>query len=167
MSTNYYMMTQDKTFVRKYFPNEYEIVDEPYLGYEIHIGKRSAGWKPLFARHDKAYKSVREMKEFIKEHEDYIRIFDEYEREYNLEELEKELIDWGENQPSTYINFSLTGVNNAISRFTNQFINNSKKEVNIITPMDHLMYEKLTNGIVSQLYSRDEDGYNFMKGEFC
>ena len=27
---------------------EYEIVDEPYLGYEVHLCKLSAGWRPLF-----------------------------------------------------------------------------------------------------------------------
>jgi len=26
---------------------EYEIVDEPYLGYEVHLCKLSAGWRPL------------------------------------------------------------------------------------------------------------------------
>ena len=48
MSTNYYMITKDKDFVKKYFPNEYELTDLPYFGYEVHIGKRSIGWKPLF-----------------------------------------------------------------------------------------------------------------------
>ena len=41
MSTNYYMMTIDKKLANKYFEGEYEIVDDPYLGYQIHIGKRS------------------------------------------------------------------------------------------------------------------------------
>ena len=31
------MMTTDKELVKKYFDGEYEIVDDPYLGYEIHI----------------------------------------------------------------------------------------------------------------------------------
>lgn len=48
MGTNYYMMIMDKEIVKKYFTNEYEIVDFPYFGYEIHIGKRSVGWRPLF-----------------------------------------------------------------------------------------------------------------------
>ena len=37
MGTNYYMMTKSKKLVEKYFPCEYEIVDTPYFGYEIHI----------------------------------------------------------------------------------------------------------------------------------
>ena len=65
MSTNYYMMTTDKEIVKKYFPNEYEIVDFLYLGYEIHIGKRSMGWRPLFQAHKKAYNSVSELLIFL------------------------------------------------------------------------------------------------------
>lgn len=41
------MMTTDKKLVKKYFNGEYEIIDDPYLGYEIHIGKRSMGWKRM------------------------------------------------------------------------------------------------------------------------
>ena len=66
MSTNYYMITKDKDFVKKYFPNEYELTDLPYFGYEVHIGKRSIGWKPLFQGHKKAYNSVSEMIDFSK-----------------------------------------------------------------------------------------------------
>ncbi len=167
MSTNYYIMTQDKSFVKKYFSNEYEIVDEPYLGYEIHIGKRSAGWKPLFARHNKAYNSVREMKEFIKEHENCIRIFDEYENEYNLDMLEKELIKWGVSQPIEYLKYYPEGVINPISHIRKEFLYVDAETADIKVPIDHLEYERLTTGKNTSLYFRDEDGYNFMKGEFC
>ena len=44
MGTNFYMMTKSKKLVEKHFPYEYEIVDTPYFGYEIHIGKRSCGY---------------------------------------------------------------------------------------------------------------------------
>ena len=161
------MMTQDKTFVRKYFPNEYEIVDEPYLGYEIHIGKRSAGWKPLFARHDKAYRSVREMKKFIKEHNSYIRIFDEYGNEYGLDGLENELINWGEGQLVTYLKYYPEGITNPIDHGRRKFYYVDEETADIKAPIDHLEYEILIQGRNTSLYSRDEDGYNFMKGEFC
>ena len=62
-------MTKSKKLVEKYFPYEYEIVDTPYFGYEIHIGKRSGGWKPLFQEHKNAYDSVEGMKEFIKKYQ--------------------------------------------------------------------------------------------------
>lgn len=43
MSTKYYIHTQNKEFVEKYFFNEYRLVDEPCFGYEICIGRRSGG----------------------------------------------------------------------------------------------------------------------------
>ena len=66
MSTKYYIHTQNKEFVEKYFFNEYRLVDEPCFGYEICIGRRSGGWKPLFNQHNDAYTSVEEMKEIRK-----------------------------------------------------------------------------------------------------
>lgn len=49
MSTNYYMLSQSKGFAEKYFHGEYELTDTPMFGYEIHIGKRSMGWKPFIS----------------------------------------------------------------------------------------------------------------------
>ena len=77
MSTRYYIHTQNKEFVEKYFFNEYRLVDEPCFGYEICIGHRSGGWKPLFNQHNDAYTSVEEMKEFLSTNSDKISIYDE------------------------------------------------------------------------------------------
>lgn len=50
-------MSRNKKLMREYFAVEteytikdieYEIVDEPYLGYKVHLCKLSAGWRPLF-----------------------------------------------------------------------------------------------------------------------
>ena len=98
------MMTTDKELVKKYFDGEYEIVDDPYLGYEIHIGKRSAGWKPLFEAHDNAYTSVSEMLDFIMNHPE-IHIFDEYGESFSIAQLKEELIDWAENQEKIMIHY--------------------------------------------------------------
>ena len=84
MGTNYYMMIKNKELVEKYFPNEYELTDSPYFGYEVHIGKQSFGWKPLFEWHGNAYKSVEDMLNFLKIHDTYIEIFDEYEKSFLL-----------------------------------------------------------------------------------
>ena len=52
METNFYLMSRNKNLMREYFAVEteyiikdieYEIVDEPYLGYEVHLCKLSAG----------------------------------------------------------------------------------------------------------------------------
>lgn len=60
MGTNYYLISKNKKLIREYFAvetqygisnEEYEIVDEPYLGYQVHLNKLSAGWRPLFQKH--------------------------------------------------------------------------------------------------------------------
>ena len=66
MGTNFYMMTKSKKLVEKHFPYEYEIVDTPYFGYEIHIGKRRCGWKTLLKKKKNDYDYVERMKKIIK-----------------------------------------------------------------------------------------------------
>ena len=60
MGTNFYLMSKSKKLIRENFAVEknygvtdveYELVDEPYLGYQIHLNKLSCGWRPLFQRH--------------------------------------------------------------------------------------------------------------------
>ena len=52
MGTNFYLMSRNKKLMREHFAVEteydikdieYAIVDEPYLGYEIHLNKLSCG----------------------------------------------------------------------------------------------------------------------------
>lgn len=101
MGTNFYMMTRNKNLVEQYFPNRtdyscydcgYEIVDRPYLGYEIHICKRSFGWVPLFQKHENAYKSFDGLEQFYYENENNLEIYDEYERQYTFEKFKEEMI---------------------------------------------------------------------------
>ena len=72
MGTNFYLMSRNKKLMREHFAVEteydikdieYAIVDEPYLGYEIHLNKLSCGWRPLFQRH-KTIKTFKELEEF-------------------------------------------------------------------------------------------------------
>lgn len=172
MGTNFYMMTKSKKLVEKHFPCEYEIVDTPYFGYEIHIGKRSAGWKPLFQEHKNAYDSVKGMKEFIRKHQKSIRIFDEYCREFTLEELEDELITWGEQQQIRYMKHIPEGVPDEVFGGKKYLVESTKDDYDITIPFDHMEYEKLEierdnwrYGRQSY-YSKDKDGYDFMKGDF-
>lgn len=165
-------MTKNKKFVEKYFPYEYEIVDTPYLGYEIHIGKRSAGWAPLFQEHKNAYSSVEEMKEFIKKHQKKIRIFDEYTTEFNLEDLEEELITWGKQQKIRHMKYIPEGVPDEVFGGKKYLIESTKDDYDITVPFDHIEYEKLDPyrefdkyGGQSH-YLKDKDGYDFMKGDF-
>lgn len=107
------------------------------------------------------------MKEFIKEHSSYIRIFDEYGSEYDLEKLEDELINCGEGQLITYLKYYPKGITNPISCIKRKFYYSDEENADIKTPIDHLEYEKLTQGRNTSLYFNDEDGYNFTEGEFC
>ena len=142
------MMTTDKELVKKYFNGEYEIVDDPYLGYEIHIGKRSAGWKPLFEAHDNAYTSVSEMLNFIMNHPE-IHIFDEYGESLSIVQLKEELIDWAENQEKRMIHYD-------------DYIDE------IQSPIDHVeMYQRDNrNPWLKIQYWHDKDGYDFTDRPF-
>lgn len=93
MGTNYYLMTRNKSLIREHFGDgwgEYEIVDEPYLGYEIHLNKCSGGWRPLFQRH-KAFKTFRELERFYLDHAAGLEIYDEYNEKYSWDSY-KEII---------------------------------------------------------------------------
>ena len=72
MGTNFYLMSKSKKLIRENFAVEknygvtdveYELVDEPYLGYQIHLNKLSCGWRPLFQRH-KNIKSFKQLEDF-------------------------------------------------------------------------------------------------------
>lgn len=173
IGTNYYMMTTNKELVEKHFPYEYEIVDTPYFGYEIHIGKQSAGWCPLFQEHKNAYDSVAEMKEFIRSHSEDIRIFDEYCREFTLEQLEDELINWGKQQEIRYMKYIPEGVPDTIFGGKEYLIKSTKDDYDITIPFDHIEYEKLNPYKEHWIYKnesyyfKDKDGYDFTKGDFC
>lgn len=142
------MMTTSKELVHKYFPEEYEIVEEPYLGYEIHIGKRSCGWKPLFQAHKNAYTSVSEMMRFIREHPE-VQIFDEYGDSLSIEQLKEELIDWAECQAERIIDYEGVG--------------------KIKSPIDHVEISERESdwSLIKVEYWHDEDGYDFTDREFC
>ena len=159
MSTNYYLMTTNKKLVEKYFPCEYELTDSPYFGYQIHIGKRSMGWKPLFESHPLAYNSVSELIEFIQNHQKDIKIYDEYAVEFTLEGLKGELIDWGEQQPKRKLAYNGGDL---------------REDPNgeIDSPIDHVAYanyEKFTlsrRHYVDVKYWHDKDGYDFTDRSF-
>lgn len=89
MGTNYYLMTKDKQQAQKYAPYSYELTDEPYFGYEIHIAKCSCGWLPLFQAHKEGITSVKEYKEA---YDDGCEICDEYGRQYNWEEFTEQVL---------------------------------------------------------------------------
>lgn len=142
-------MTTDKELVNKYFDGEYEIVDDPYLGYEIHIGKRSVGWKPLFEIHEKAYDSVSDLLDFLKRYQDKVKIYNEYNEIHTIEQLKEELIDWAKNQEKRTI-------------YYDDYVGY------IEAPIDHVKMEKIDkrNAWLNIRYWHDKDGYDFTDRPF-
>lgn len=167
-------MTKNKELAEKYFPDEFNLVDTPYFGYEIHIGKRSLGWCPLFQNHDNAYKSVADMKRFIKHHQADIEIFDEYGQQFTLDQLQKELIDWGKRQEIRYMKHIPEGVPDEVFGGKKYLIESTKDDYDITIPFDHIEYEKLDPDneryrfgyFHESYYTKDKEGYNFMEGDF-
>ena len=160
MGTNYHLISTDKAWVVKYFgerfADEWKLVDVPFFGYSIHIGKRSDGWKPLFQSHNRAYRSVTGMMDFLRREKGKYRIYDEYNKELNIEELKAELVDWGRNQKPRKLRY-----------VEGMLMEDSEGE--LFTPVDHLDYARLDAKRAGrkQHYWRDKDGYNFKDGYFC
>lgn len=143
MSTNFYMITKNKEQAQRYAPYSYELTDEPYFGYEIHIAKTSAGWLPLFQAHKNGIDSVAEYKNAYDTGE--FRIYDEYGCEYNWNAFDARVLKhnggilgvqkpekieqnkcsrwYDKNMPDYYPISHIQG-NPQSYKFINQFVNN-------------------------------------------
>ena len=107
MGTNFYFMTKNKELAHKHFAvehdwgvsdEEYEIVDAPYLGYEIHLNKLSMGWRPLFQEH-KEFSSWDELESFYMDHKDDLEIYDEYGDKYEWIDYKKRIFGHAAREP--------------------------------------------------------------------
>ena len=90
MSTNFYMITKNKKLAQRYAPYSYELTDEPYFGYEIHVAKTSCGWLPAWQGHNDGINSVAEYKAAYDTGE--FKIYDEYGTEYNWDAFDDRVI---------------------------------------------------------------------------
>ena len=120
IGTNFYLFTNNK----KYIANM-EITDEPDFGYMIYIGKRSAGWLPLFQAHGNTINSIKDYQNLYNTGD--FTIYDEYNRKFTWNQLENELIFWNgwvegsilksENKANIGTNTCPVWVNISISHF--------------------------------------------------
>lgn len=155
MGTNYYLMTRNKYIARKHFAiehdwgvtdEEYRIVDEPYLGYEIHLNKCSFGWRPLFQKH-KAFSSWKELERFYFDHADGLEIYDEYERNYTWESYKQLIFDHAsvDRKPMKWVYdfdpFDKVFGNEPLKKRVH-LEECDPEEAEIWTPFDHVMYFK-------------------------
>lgn len=153
MGTNFYLITRNKTMAQKYAPYSYELTDEPYFGYEVHIAKTSGGWLPLFQGHKDGINSVREYKAAYDTGE--FDIVDEYGDFYNWEEFTERVLKF---------NGGVRGVA-TIKKIeidkSSQFYDDRLPDH---TPISHFEY-KYDSYFVND-YFADEDGYEFDRREF-
>lgn len=187
MGTNFYFMMRNKELVQNNFANkhewgvvnqEYEIVDEPYLGYEIHLNKLSCGWRPLFQGH-KAFTSFKELEAFYHKYNDEIEIFDEYQDKYTWEEYydrvykhsmrEKEPVKWVYEIDSIFKDRNKTL----------HTIRCTEEEADLFLPFDHILYKKTEAEAIRRLkvyrpyhceanYWNDPDYmFDWTEGDFC
>lgn len=149
MGTNFYLMTRNKSIAEQI--GDFELTDTPDWGYEIHIGKRSGGWLPLFQSHP-GIKSVKDYEHYCTMPD--VCIYNEYYEEFTWEQLKEELIYWN------------GGVNGAIPKEYHEqdpiFPFNDPNMPNY-TPVSHFAYG---NGKYAHYYMRDPEGFEFTEGDF-
>lgn len=184
MGTNYYFMTKNKRLAHKYFAvdkeyytsdEEYEIVEDPFLGYQIHLNKCSYGWRTLFQKH-KAFQTFNDLKDFYNEHKKSLRIFDEYGEEYTWEQYEHKVISHSENREQEPCKWCLIG-----GTYGNhlELESCSEDEADIYTPFIHEEYERSHREAQKKFgvfdysdahmdYSMDPDyPVDWVSGDFC
>lgn len=145
MGTNFYLFTTDKKTKDKFFNyDEFTIVDTPTFGYSIHIAKTSMGWLPLFQSHTNI-NSVKDIENVYKSGN--FTIYDEYNTEYTWEEFTERVI---------HFNGGVKGIKKR-EKITDY---DGYQEY---IPISHFEYR---NGLHAHLYTKDDDGYEFMSGDF-
>ena len=148
---NYFFFSKNKSAVRKYFGESYELVDTPDFGYKIHIAKTSSGWLPLFQAHEHS-RSVKDL--LIAFNSGEFRIFDEYCEEYTWEYFSEHVLKHN------------GGVNGAVPKMPCKADPKSPfYDCNMPDhiPVSHFEYGK---GKFADMFFKDEQGYEFSEGDF-
>jgi len=102
MGTNYYFQSKQYSKILNKLKRMKKECKTLIFNFELenlHIGKRSHGWKPCFEKTE-YYSSVKEIIEFYEKNKDDLIILDEYGKEFNLEQLKEELFKWNSNGQS-------------------------------------------------------------------
>ena len=149
MGTNFYFLTKNKSIAEQI--GDFELTDTPDWGYEIHIGKRSGGWLPLFQSHP-GIKSVKDIEKFCTMPE--VRIYNEYNEEFTWEQLKEELIYWN------------GGVEGAVPKEYYEVDPNFRfydPDMPNYAPVSHFAYG---NGKYASHYWKDDEGFEFTSGDF-
>lgn len=150
MGTNFYLITKNKSIAEQI--GDFELTDTPDWGYEVHIGKRSGGWLPLFQSH-RGIKSVKDIEKWCELPE--ITIINEYDEEFTWEQLKEELIYW---------NGGVEGVVPKEYHEVDPTFPFNDPDMPNYTPVSHFAYG---NGKYASHYFKDSEGFEFTNEEFC
>ena len=144
MGTNFYLMTKSKELKDEYLGYDYELTDTPFWGYQIHIAKTSAGWLPLFQKHN----CIQSVKDIEKLYFKGFLICDEYGTSYGWEEFTKRVIQHN------------GGIKDVVKRELKEDPWDGTK---LYIPISHL---DSVYAMDHSSYSTDEEGYEFTDVEF-
>ena len=89
MGTNFFIGTPSKEARDKYFGYDYELTDTPTWLYTQHVAKTSAGWLPLWEKHE-SFQSVKQLKSLYDTGE--FILFDEYGDTYTWDEFDERVL---------------------------------------------------------------------------
>ena len=193
MGTNYYFITKNSQFAHKYFATksydnyyydgEYELLENPYLHFAIHLNKCSCGWRPLFQIH-RAFDSFKALEEFYYKHQKYLKIRDEYGKKYTFEDYKQEMMDHASRTPEPYK--WVHGIEEIDKHYYSMprprlhLEDCNPEEADIWTPFNHLEYSRTQKEAMQKFgiweswmrsnewYSHNDPDYPFdwSKGEF-
>ena len=187
MGTNYYLMSKSKKLMREYFAvetdygitdEEYEIVDEPYLGYQVHLNKLSAGWRPLFQKH-KTIKTFKELEEFCLNNKNAVGIYDEYGRKYSWQQYFDRAYRHSQRQPEPFKWIYEIDPIFMDSKPTLHVVPCTEQEADIYTPFCHRIYAEKEEQAHKRfkVYERSWSGvkywedpdypFDWTEGDFC
>lgn len=187
MGTNFYLMSKSKKLMREYFSvkrdygftdEEYEIVDEPYLGYEVHLNKLSAGWRPLFQKHRKI-STFKELEDFCLKNNNVVGIYDEYGKKYTWEQYYDRVYSHSQRKPEPFkwVYEIDTIFNN--SRKTVHTIPCTEQEAEIYMPFCHRIYNEKekqarkrfkiydSRGVNVKYWEDPDYPFDWTEGDFC
>lgn len=187
MGTNFYLMSKSKKLIRENFAvendygitdEEYEIVDEPYLGYQVHLNKLSCGWRPLFQRH-KNIKTFKELEDFCLKNKNVVGIYDEYGKKYTWKQYYDRVYSHSQCKPEPFKwVYEIDTIFND-SRPTLHVVHCTEQEAEIHIPFCHKEYDEQKKQAQRRfhvyekswcdvMYWEDPDyPFDWTEGEFC
>jgi len=116
MGTNFYFKVKGVDKIAEQFKGLSSLITDEmvdnlkYRLFDIHIGKTSSGWKPIFESQS-YFKTMDELESFYEQHKETLIMEDEYGTPYTWEELKERLFDWNPKGKSSLRDANKEGYN--------------------------------------------------------